>query len=481
MYKYINILLFMCVSSYAYSQNILNQNIDGALKNACLDQNKTSVRVVEMPSGHIVYDYNSLKPLLAASVTKLITTASALHYLSPEYRFKTTILHTGQKRKGSINGHLVIRGGGDPFLSTKDLWKIATQLKASGIDEVTGDLLIDLHFFDSYNRAPAWDVTRSDWAYDAKIGALSLNFNSIAVHVKPGAYAGDKVSAWIEPSVPYMRLSNSAKTIKRGRNTVSIKRSETASGYIKLQLRGKLPIRSREKLIRLNVLEPMRYASETFNYLLKKAGIRIKGKTKVVYRPVAGKALYTHLSPPLSLILKELNTFSNNLTAEQITKTIAAVRYGTPGTHAEALRLTRQFLTLSRVDLRGVTLVDGSGLSRKNRMTTHAITDLLTRMYSRFDIGPDFMAVLRVMGAYGVLSSRLKKSPAKGKIRAKTGTLRGVSTLAGYVATPAGKVFGYAIFLNHNRCGGWKADQIEDKIVNSIYRYGRTYLNTAQR
>jgi D-alanyl-D-alanine carboxypeptidase/D-alanyl-D-alanine-endopeptidase (penicillin-binding protein 4) len=466
------VTLLFATPAYSQDNSLLNQEIDKALNATCLDDNQTSVSVVAMPSGRVVYASNINKPLLPASVMKIITTAAALHYLGPEYRFKTQFLYSGSRKGDTIFGDLIIRGGGDPTLITEKLWPIAKKIKASGINEITGRIVIDAHFFDQYDMAPEWKLERSQRAYDAKLSVLTLNYNSIEIHLQPGQNVGSRVNAWLEPALPYMHLHNTAKTIKRGRNTVSVRRSEQEMGHVKMRVGGKLPIRSKEKVIRLNVDNPIRYATETFRTLLRDAGVKINDSSKVVFRPIVANELYKHLSAPLSLILKALNTYSNNLTAEQIIKTIAAERYGTPGTHAEGLRLVKEFLRLNGVNIQGVELVDGSGLSRKNRLTTRAITDLLTHLFSRFDIGPDFLSTLRVMGANGVLSQRLAKSPARGKIRAKTGSLRKVSTLAGYVATPNGQVYGYALFLNNNRCGPRNADKIEDRIVTAIHNFG---------
>jgi len=466
--------LLMLLTVSVHSQTLLTKEIDKALKKSCLDKKQTSVSVVALPSGKVVYARHTDKPLLPASVTKIITTSAALHYLSPEYRFKTEVLYSGERKENILQGDLIIRGGGDPRLSTERLWRIATTIKNSGINEITGNLIIDTQFFDEYDRAPAWRAKRSQRAYDAKLSALSLNFNTIAVHIQPGARLGSSLNVWLEPPTPYIQLHNTGKTSKRrGKNTISVSRSETVPGKLEIRIRGRLPINAKKRVVLLNVNNPTRYASETFRMLLLKAGIKIDGETKIALTPPTAKELYQHFSPTLSLILKDLNTYSNNMTAEQIVKTIAAVRSETAaGSHAEGLKLISEFLASSGVNLQGVELADGSGLSRKNRMTTRAMTDLLTSMYSRFDIGPDFLSSLRVMGAYGVNSRRFAKSPAQGKIRAKTGSLKGVSTLAGYVESKNGSVFGYALFLNNNRCGGRWADKVEDRVVLAIYEYG---------
>ncbi len=470
---FLQVCLCLTITAHAQINSLLTQEIDEALKSKCLEPSKTAVSIVEIPNGKPLYTHNVNEPLLPASILKIVTTAAALHYLGPEYRFATQFLHTGQKVGKVIRGDLVVWAGGDPKLSSDQLWPIATRMKASGIDEIIGNLVIDTHFFDNYDIAPSWneeDATQR--AYDAKLGAFSINFNTIAIHVLPGPSIGDPLNVWLEPAPRYIRINNAGKTVRGGKSTISVYRGEDQGGDVEMAVRGGLSPGAKERVIYLNVDNPQRYAAETFRAFLEQAGVKIQGTTQIVSTPVGGNELYEYTSPPLSLILKDLNTYSNNFTAEQIIKTIAAERYGTPGTHAEGLRLVTDFLRISKVTLDGVILADGSGLSRKNRFTAKAMTDLLTVMYSRFDVGPDFLASLRVMGAYGVLSHRLKESPAHGQIRAKTGTLSGVSTLAGYVASARGKIFAYALFENQNRCGYNGADRIEDRIVNAIHLYG---------
>ncbi|MCK5719581.1 MAG: D-alanyl-D-alanine carboxypeptidase/D-alanyl-D-alanine-endopeptidase [Thiomargarita sp.] len=475
-YLLFNIFILLVGIVSAQEQNSFNKQIDKILDARCLDDPQTSVRIVALPSGYPIYTHNAYKPLLPASVMKIFTTATALHYLGPEYRFKTEFLYTGQRKQNTIYGDFIVRGGGDPTLDIKSLWDILRQLNKSGIDNITGDLIIDAHFFDQYDRSPAWEIDRSQKSYDAKISVLPINFNTIAIHVQPGQFIGNKLKAWLEPNISYMDLSNTTKTTKRGRNAISFYRKINENNEIKLYLKGKLSLNSKKRVIRINVENPIRYAVETIRTILKETGVTVQGSSAVVFTPITANLWHKHISSPLSVILKNLNTYSNNLTAEQIIKTIAADRYGTPGSHAEGLRLVEEFLRLSNVNIQGVALADGSGLSRKNRLTTVAVTDLLTNMYSRFDIGPDFISSLRVLGAYGVQTKRLKNSPAHGKIRAKTGTLKKVSTLAGYVANYTGKVYGYSIFLNNNKCGFWKADEIEDSIVTAIYNFNPSVL-----
>ncbi len=471
--------LLMACNSFA---SHLEQDINRALSAQCLDDEQTAIRIVSVTDGKVIYSRNADTPLLPASIQKILTTAAALHYLGPEFRFHTQIRYTGERQQHRIDGHLVIRGGGDPMLRSEDLWRIANSLKRSGITEITGGIIADVHLFDGYDRAPSWKKVRSQRAYDAKIGALSLNLNSITVHALPGLEVGDPIRAWIEPAPAYMKLDNQGLTIadtrkNRGRRSFWAKRkalipaTQAGSGALPIEIHGRLLLGTKAQVGFLNIDNPARYTTETFRYFLNKAGITVRGRSKVSQQLVSSYYLYEHTSAPLSLILKELNTYSSNHIAEQILKTIAAQAYKTkkPASHQDALKLEYAFLQQAKISTQGLNVTDGSGLSRQNRFTARTMTDLLRYMYPRFDIGPDFISSLRVMGARGAHSRRLKNSPARGKVRAKTGSLKGVSTLAGYVPDSKGKLYAFAFFLTNNRCGYTGADKIEDQIIHAVF------------
>jgi serine-type D-Ala-D-Ala carboxypeptidase/endopeptidase (penicillin-binding protein 4) len=463
--------LFICTAVQAEAD--LFAVIEDTMRAKCLDPSQTAISIVGAAGGNLVYAQNTQTSLLPASVVKLITTAAALHYLSPEYRFKTDVLYRGTRRNNVIEGDLILRGGGDPLLSSAQLRHIAEQIQQSGIAEITGRLLVDTSFFDAYDRAPAWDEKRTQRPYDARLGALSINFNSVAVNVRPAESEGEAVKAWLDPAPAYMILRNHAKTVNsRSKNTVWAQRKHE-NGQVYLDVHGQLPLGATDRAIMVNVDNPPRFAADSFRVFLAQAGVRLHGEIILTAPPPAAAVLlHRHTSPPLTVILKELNTYSNNFIAEQIVKTMAAEQLGAPGSHANGLSLMTRFLRDElRINMAGVSLVDGSGLSRQNRFTAQAMTEFLSAMLPRFEIGPDFMAAIRVMGAQGNLSNRLKRSPARAQVRAKTGSLYGVSNLAGYVAGADGGLYAYALFLNNNQCGYSGADQLEDRIVTAIHTF----------
>jgi serine-type D-Ala-D-Ala carboxypeptidase/endopeptidase (penicillin-binding protein 4) len=458
--------LTSCVAAES-AYPLLIQEIKAALTTRCLDTNQTGVNIVNVSSGETVFSYNPQTALLPASTLKMVTTAAALHYLSPEYRFHTDLLTTGQRVGDTLQGDLILKGGGDPKLGTEQLWYFVTQLRESGIHKIAGRLIADASFFDNYDRAPSWDETRTQRAYDAKLSALSLNYNTLTLHARPAEQLGAPLSVWLEPESSYLQVDNHTKTTKRGKNSIAARRNDSS-----VEISGSLAEYAEEKTVLMNVEDPTRYTIMTFQTLLQNAGISVAGGVEIGNAPPNAVQLYRHTSPPLSMILKELNTYSNNFIAEQILKTLSAEVTKQPGSHTASLRLVDEFLQRSAINTQGLMLADGSGLSRENRFTAQAMTSLLVAMPKRFDIGPDFMTSLRVLGANGVESHRLQDSPAQGKIRAKTGTLDGLSALVGYVSSASGQVFAFALFLNNNHCGYTGADVVENRIVNAIYNYG---------
>lgn len=468
LYLFISIL-------YSYIPQVaaadFQETIGEALSARCLDDAQTGISIVALPSGKPIYNYHAEIPLLPASTLKTVTTAAALRYLSPEYRFTTQFLYSGTRQGAIIQGDLIVKAGGDPKLTLENLWQIAQHLRGMGIQQVTGKLFIDNQFFDNLTQAPAWgEDESSQWAYDARLSAFAVNFNTVAVHVFPAQTAGKAAQVWLESQPSYFQLHNETSTSSQGSTSVALSREQDEQNNVHLYVQGKVSQTAEEKVIYLNVDDPNRYAAESFRNVLKQAGIEVLGATAFGKMPEKTQLLHKHLSPPLSMILKELNTFSNNFIAEQVLKTIAAEVSKQAGSHAEGLRLVQAFLQASGVRLAGVNLVDGSGLSRKNHVTAQAMTDFLTAVSNRFDLAPDFLTALRVMGAQGALSPRFSHSPARAQVRAKTGTLTGMSSLAGYVANTQGAVFAFALLLNNNRCGYSGADVIEDKIVNAIHQ-----------
>jgi D-alanyl-D-alanine carboxypeptidase/D-alanyl-D-alanine-endopeptidase (penicillin-binding protein 4) len=467
---FISITLLMQINGMANAADAISRVIDRNLLSKCISKESTSVRVVDVMTGRVVYDRKGEKPLVPASVQKVLTTAAALYKLGSNYRFKTTFLRTGPLVDGVIKGDLIIRGGGDPKLVVEKVWLISQRLSSLGINQVQGDLVVDNTFFDGRKTAPSWPGRHSQRPHDARLGALSVNFNTIGVTVSPGEKPGKKINAAILPKTEYVELVNNARTTGSGRNTVGAWRSQKG-GKIRVSVTGTMRRRTKDKTIYLNVEDPAKYAGEVFRSYMEVAGVGINGEIKSGTTPEGAVKVMVHESEPLAVILRDLNKYSNNFVAEQVAKTMAAESNGSPGNHSDALNIVERFLNELGVNMAGVSLADASGLSRKNRVTAAMITDFLAKVYRRFDIGPDFVSALGIMGVDGSVKDRMKKSPAKSLSRVKTGSLYKISALAGYVSGSRGGLYSFAMFLNGVNCYYKDADRLEDEIVTAIHTH----------
>jgi len=329
-----------------------------------------------------------------------------------------------------------------------------------------------------------------DQAYNAPIGALSFNFNSAAVYVKPGK-KGEAVIAYTDPpDNNYVDIVNQAKTTRAGRkNTLSVTRIEppkkdriafsnpgfdlakAAVGDTVL-LRGQVPLNASEQRFYRNIVNPTLYTSHIFKMYLEKAGVVIQGNVLEGKTPASVKKLVEFESLPLWQIVWGMNKFSNNFTADQLLKSVGAEQWGEPGTLQKGLTSLADSLEDIGIKRKSYKILDGSGLTRKSRISANQILKVLRSAYHDLSISGEFMASLPIAGQDGTLRRRLTRS-SLGTLRAKTGSLNGVASLAGYTQTRDKEKVAFVILLNdpqrkYGRMTGWV-----DKIAQEIAKYSR--------
>ena len=444
----------------------LKAAVEKAVKGGCASMETTAVSVASMATGETVYAHNADKPMIPASVQKLVVSSAALHYLGPAYTFKTRVAHGGRRKGGVIQGDLYIKGMGDPKLTPEQLFILADNVRALGVARVEGRLILDGSFFGWEDSAPGREGKKTQRAYDAGLGALSVSFNTLAVRVFPGAEAGEPLAVSILPDPGFIRIVNKTSTGKP-REKPAATRSSGKEGDT-LTVTGRMEPGDVEETVYVNVEDPARMAGETLLRYLKAAGVEITGGWAEGVAPASAVTLYEHKSEPLALVLRGLNKFSNNFTAEQVAMTLAAELDGPPATHQGAQRILTDFLAEIGVPIQGVKLVDASGLSRENRMTAGALSRLLYVMGGRFDVGPDLVAALGIMGVDGSLRKRGNGLPIVSAARAKTGSLSGIVSLAGYAAGAGGKPYAFTIIINDPGCTYTQGAKVEDRIIAAI-------------
>lgn len=435
-------------------------------KTRSLSEIHTGVHVRLANSTKTIFDFDGAKLFIPASNLKLVTSACALKVLGQRFRFKTDFLVTSKPREGIVEGDLVIRGYGDPTIADKaslQLWRgytgadkayylphgievtletIVEKLQHLDLRQVSGDIVIDDSYFESKRLCDGWTIDDEPWFQGAPTGAVSLNENIVTVTVRPAKKIGSPAIIEITPKTGFLKLTNRTATINSGApNTLSFTRVRGNE----IVVTGALPVKHRRIVKFMTVDDPGLYMGHMLEELLRVKGIRVNGS--ILRKKIRGdlKLLLQNRSVPLESVVYWLNKSSDNFYAEQLLKTIGAVA-ARDGSWDGGLKIIKKFLNGLGAHA-SYRIADGSGLSRYNLVTPIILATVVSAMRSNMA----FVNSLPVAGrdrGYGTLWRRMKRTPAEGNLKAKTGSLEGVSTLSGYVRSLDRKTLAFSIMTN---------------------------------
>ncbi len=454
-------------SSSPASLPALAQRIESLLRSPVLRPQETGLIVVVLPEGRVLYEKNADRPLKPASTLKIVTSAAALSLLGPEFSFETILYADAPPdAAGHVTGDLYVRGSGAPDLVSEAWWLIARRLAAVGIRRVRGDLVGDETFFDAVRRPPGWPPATDDSAYNAPIGALSCNFNAVAVTVVPAARLEDSPRVFLEPASSYFGVVQRAVTTERP-TSLSVSRV-VRDGRNTVILGGQVRRSDAPLTFYRSVDEPALYALHAFRDIARAEGIIVDGTARVGPVPENAVEIHRHVSRPLGILVRDMNKHSNNFMAESLVKTLGATLSGRPGTTEIGLRVIEDYLVGIGLDPDGATLADGSGLSKMNRVPPRLVAGVLAAAAGDFSIGPDLAASFPIGGADGTLQDRFAGDPLKRRVRAKTGRVFGARALAGYVENASGRRFAFALLADRPRGSSAAVEHALDRIVAAI-------------
>jgi D-alanyl-D-alanine carboxypeptidase/D-alanyl-D-alanine-endopeptidase (penicillin-binding protein 4) len=470
-------------------------------------------------TGTTLYSQNGDKLFTPASNTKLFTTAAALSLIGPDYKFRTTVETTGTlDRYGRLNGDLVLVGHGDPNLSGRELpYDLKTQrnddpiqalesladvLVQKGVKFIDGDIVADDSYFAFERYGEGWSQDDLVWADGAPVSALTINDNVVFVNILPADRPGEKAFVSVKPFADYYRLDNRIITTPAGTGRKFFVNREPGSTV--LTLWGNMPLDDAGANEALAIEDPAEFAAGLFRQLLEKRGIVIYGHQRTRHTELATLSTFSvnasapsrggrvddrvgdkdnggqsrplksdqpitlasYESKPLLQDIRVINKVSQNLHAEILLRLLGRER-GNAGTVEGGLEVLRGFLTKAGVPSDEYVFYDGSGLSRQNLVTPHAIVQLL-RYCSTQPWGADYKATFPVAGVDGSLTERFTSPRLKNRIMAKTGSLGGVKTLSGYATTDAGQVVAFSILSNNFNLPAKRVTDAIDELVQAI-------------
>ncbi len=437
-----------------------------------------AVAVAEVGSGEPLLSVNGETPLILASTTKLFTTAAALERLGKDYRFKTRLYADGDVQNGELEGHLVVRGGGDPAISGRlfaddplavfEPW--ARSLHERGLRRIRDGLLLDTSFFDEVLWHPDWPAEQEQHWWQAPVSALSYNDNVILVRATGGFRPGAPALLGFYPAgPPLLSLIGRVFTAPGHGARIGVRRESGSRTVVASGLVG----RNRVWMKDVTVPDPPLYFASGFSRVLEETGIEL-GTGPTVARGKwslpESRLLHTHETPILP-VLAVCNKRSQSFYAEQILKTLGAERTGL-GTWEAGRREVAEFLKSLGLAPSNYRLADGSGRSRNNLATANAYLAFLQALAGRWDKFDLYEPTLAITGdPAGSLRHRMLGEATRGRVFAKTGNIAGVVTLCGYVHARSGKRYAFAILINGG-CPEGRGHAFQDRFVTHLARFG---------
>ncbi len=415
----------------------------------------TDVTMEVRHENKIIFALNEKTQMIPASITKIFTSYAVLKQIPFNYKFKTEMFFDDK--------NIYVKGGGDPGFVSENMWYLVNEFKRQGISHIPGDIILDDSLFDQVRYDESRESKRIDRSYDAPVGALSFNWNSVNVYIKPD---DGKVQAYIDPESNYFTLRNRAKISKKPKDLIlSIDQNSQI-----ITVSGELSSQVPEKAYFKNVSDPIKWFGENLKAFLNQRGVSIKGKIKSGKTPASARSVAVVESKTISSILGDMNKFSNNFVAEMLTKNLAAYSGEAPAKLSTGVGLIKSELKKINISDKDLILFNPSGFSRDNKFSAHAMTEVLSYIQNDFKIYPSFVESLPLSGFDGTLKKRMKETPAEGYVRAKTGYLDGVVSLAGYAAKKPSKgseVYAFTFIYNGSKDEALVRSTF-DKVLNHI-------------
>jgi len=437
----------------AASGEAQDAGLEAALAVPALRGAQIAVLVVNADDGGVRFARDPDRPLVPASNQKLLTAVAALATFGPSYRFVTHVLGDVPPDDAGRVGTLYVRGGGDPALASEDWWRLAADLRLSGVRSVR-QVVADDSAFDRERWHPSWGTTSSR-AYFAPIGALAANYSAFLVEVRPGAREGDPARVSVDPPIAYLRLVNHATTGPAGSAPeLQVERTQ-GEGEEPVSVSGRVPLDAQVQSFRRSVLDPTAYAAAVLQMALEANGVRVAEPARTGSVPPAAVELLAFEGRSLGEIVRLMLKYSSNPIAETLTKALSAGRGEAPAGWGGGVAASREALSRAGVELAGLEMVDGSGLSYENRVSPRTLVSALGVARRSFAFGPELVVALPIAGSDGTLRDRAEE--VRGEVRAKSGLLTRVVALSGEARTRAGADVVFSILVNGFRCSDEEA------------------------
>ncbi len=423
-----------------------------------------SVVVRDINSGETVLDLNGAAARSPASTIKVVTTYAALDNLGPNYVWTTQALGTGPVVDGHLKGDLILKGGGDPFMTDERWEHFARQLRLRGVTHIDGDIVIDNSIFEAQNSDPDDFDGKGYKPYNVLPDALLVNLQTADFHFVP---EHGRIRIVMDPAPDNFKVINKVTTLQSAcRAGAHGLRFENESAN-EVTISGQLSINCTDVVLSRAIMRAPDFAYGTFIGHFRALGGSFNGHMKISPTPPDAYLLTSMESLTLGEIIRLINKYSNNPMARGLLLTLGAEHGEVPGSVQKGGNAVSEWMTRRAINCPGLILDNGSGLSRLARISAECMTEII-QSASKNRYFPEFAASLPLGGEDGTLRHRFKETKGEARIRMKTGHLKDVAALTGLVITTGGRNLAVTVFVNHPGAEYGPGDEIINSVVHWV-------------
>ncbi|MBI1889769.1 MAG: D-alanyl-D-alanine carboxypeptidase/D-alanyl-D-alanine-endopeptidase [Burkholderiales bacterium] len=464
---FIVVLLFQ-LPLICRAQEPLPSGVYEAFRRAGIPTSAVGIHVQDVSVDKPLLASNATVPMSPASIMKLVTTNAALELLGPTFTWKTQAYVTGTQSGDVLHGDLIFKGSGDPKLVMENFWLFLRRIRAAGIREIRGNVVLDRSAFaDVYYDSSKFDGDPAK-PYNAGPDAMLVNFKALSFRFIPNASPAT-VSVVVDPPVAGFPII--APKLGNGdcgdwKQKLRLKIDSTVAEFS-----GVYSAACGEKVWHIHPFQIThgRYFDMVFRQMWADVGGALKGEIKNGMTPADARLVAQWESTTLPEVIRDINKFSNNVMARQLLLTLAAQLAKQPATVEDATQVIRNWLSAKRIDVPELAIENGSGLSRTERITSNTLGRILVAAF-RSPLMPEFISSMPLAGYDGTMRSRVKQKSVAGNAHIKTGSLNDVRSMAGYVLAASGKRYAVVCIVNHVNAA--RSHDAQDALLQWVYENG---------
>lgn len=462
------VLVLVLAMSVQAAETELPGRIRSALDARNIAHDSLSVFVADVETGETVLQWRSDEARNPASTIKLLTTLVALDVLGPAYRWRTDVYAKGKLSGGRLDGDLLLKGYGDPFLVTERVWQLLRNIRHAGVREITGDLLLDDSWFDVGDYDPAAFDRQPLRAYNVAPNALLMNFKVVRYWFEPDHEAGT-VKVRLDPPLENLGVKNRLDLANGRCRGYQRGITITANNAIdEVTFSGQFPSGCDRYSMDRAALTHNEFVYGLFGSLWRDSGGLFEGGWRNVIVEEDAEPLLSFDSLPLTDMIARINKHSNNVMVRQLLYTLGAEANGAPGTEESGKAVISKWLTDNGLASTKIAIENGAGLSRNTRTTAKDMAEMLQFAW-RQPYMPEYLASMALSGLDGTLRRRFNDADLLGKAHLKTGSLDHVTAIAGYLQSRSGRRFVIVAMQNFENIHRGPGEEVQEALLRWLY------------